>query len=139
MSSSVVDLRAALEKRLLAMTGVLATQWENTIIKPDGATPYQMVFFLPAEPSNPEMNGTFFQENGFMQITLRYPTANGPGAGDAVAMAQAIRDWFPRGLSLTHGGVTVQINRTPAIGPGAVEGDRYSLPVKIRYFANNVS
>lgn len=141
MTGQLSLLRGALEARLQAMTGYLGdanTQWENTTISPASDQPYQIVNILFASPLN-ETWGRFFQERGFMQVRVMYPTAEGPGAGDAMEMAQKIRDCFYRGLSLAAGSVTVQIEKTPEIAPGAVEGDRYSVPVKIRFIANNPS
>lgn len=139
MSVSIVLIRAALETRFKLVAGYIGdanTQWENTVIKPvDPLQPYQIVTILPADPMNPEMGG-YAIENGFMQVSLRYPMNK--GAGDAMTMAQAIRDHFYKGLSLAAGATMVQINRTPTIAPGAVDGDRYQVPVKIRFYASNV-
>jgi len=43
---------------------------------------------------------------------------------------------FKRGASFTKGDVTVQIERTPEIADGREDGDRWMVPVKIRYFCN---
>lgn len=130
---SMVSIRAALEQRLNAMAPALATAWENTPYTPVAGTPYQRVFMLPLEPVNPEM-GTGKQESGLFQITLCYPLSAGPAA--AAARAELIRTQFPRKLSLTSGGVTVVISNTPEIGPAQFEQDRYTVPVRIKWYAN---
>lgn len=127
------DIRTALETRLAAITSPLATQWENAAFVPTAGTPYQQVTLLLADPSNPEM-GRFYQEQGYLQINLRYPINTGPGV--AMARAQALRDWFYRGLQVAANGINVTVNRTPTISPAAVDGDRYVVPVKVRFFAN---
>lgn len=140
MTAQVILLQAAIEGRLQAMSGYLGdanTQFENTVITPVNGQAYQIINHFLAEPQNPEQGGKFFIENGYTQVSLAFPVAVGKGA--ALDMAQKIRDWFYKGLSLAAGGVTVIINRTPTIAPGAVAGDRYFVPVKIRFTANNAS
>lgn len=127
------DIRVALETRLAAIASPLATQFENDSFKPIAGTPYQQANLLLADPANPEI-GRLYQENGYMQITLRYPIGVGPGA--VQVRAQALRDWFYRGLCLAANGLTVTINRTPTISPSFVDGDRFCIPVKVRFFAN---
>jgi hypothetical protein len=131
---SIVHVRAALEGALAAMSSPLATAWENreppTV---NNATPYQRANLLTATPENLEMSSAW-TERGFMQVTLCYP--QGAGAGDAMSRAQAIRDAFPRGRTLTESGVTVLISGTPAIMPPLNEGDRYVVPVRVPFRAN---
>ena len=129
-----MTIRAALETRLVAMAPLLATQWENAAFVPVACTPYQAVSLLMATPQNPTLGDGFFRELGFLQVTLRYP--QNAGAGAAGAQAQAIRAWFPRGLSLTAGGVSVTVSGTVDIQPGSIDGDRYAVPVRIPFFAN---
>ena len=89
---------------------------------------------LFAEPSNPTFGGDFYREQGILQITLSYPTQTGPA--QAAARAQLIRSTFYRGASFTSGGVTVIISGMPEISPASIDGNRYSVPCKIRFFAN---
>lgn len=136
--SSLAKIKAALETRLKAMSPLLPTHWENSQFTPPESGGYQSVHLLPAEPENPSILGVagseMYRENGLMQVTLVYPAEG--GAGTALAKAEAIRDWFPRGLSVSYGGITTVIGRTPRIGPAMVQDDRYVLPVSIPYFAN---
>lgn len=136
--SSLARIKTALEARLKAMAGLLPTRWENTAFTPPADSPYQEVHLLPAEPENPSILGVawseMYRESGFMQVTLVYPAEG--GAGSALAKAEAIRDWFPRGSSFTYGGVTAIVGRTPRIGPAMQQDERYVLPVSIPYFAN---
>ena len=131
---SVVAIRAALEKRLDAMASPLATAWENQDFKPPSAkTPYQRAWMLLATPDNPE-TGVGYRELGFFQVTLFYPIQE--GSGTAAARAKLIREHFPRNLSLTQDGIVVTVDRTPEIGNGTVDEDRWTLPVKIPFHAN---
>lgn len=133
---SQASIRKAIEKRLALITPAIVTAFENADFKPpeDDVTPYQRVFLVPARPNNPTTGGTFVQENGFYQVTLKYPL--GAGSADAQARAKAVRDWFPRGTQLTEDGITTTISNTPQELGGVVEGDRWSVAVRIPYFAN---
>jgi len=131
---SLLTIRNVLETRLNAMSPALATAWENTKFIPTEGIPYQRAYLLPAEPENPEM-GAMVREQGIFQVTLCYPLSNGPAA--AAARAELIRATFPRKLSLVSGGVTVTVERTPEVGPAMYEPDRYTLPIRIRWYSNS--
>jgi hypothetical protein len=130
---SVQAIRAALEQRLNAMSPALAAAWENATFTPQTDVPYQKVNLLRATPDNP-MYGPAHVASGFLQITLMYPQSAGPAPAEA--RAELVRTTFPRGSSMTSGGITVTVQKTPEIGPGMPDGDRWALPVRIRYFAN---
>lgn len=134
--SGVVSVKKALRQALVAFD-TFPTQWENDLFKPTDGVAYQKVNFVIAEPQNPEMAGTFYIEQGFMQVMLFYPVGTGEGAADI--RAQALRDYFKNGLPFTADGINVTINRTPYIAQGATDGNRYAVPVKIRFFANNAT
>jgi hypothetical protein len=125
-------IRAALEGRLAAMSPSLATAYENVPFKPTNGTAYQAVYVLFAQPDNREI-GRQYVARGFMQVSLFYP--QGAGSAPAATRAELIRTTFPRGLSLTNGGVIVTIERTPEILPGRNEDDRFVLPVRIPFYA----
>lgn len=127
------EIRKALETRLAAIASPLSTQWENKAFTPVAETPYQNVNLILAAPANPEM-GRLYQQQGIFQITLRYPIGPGPGAIEATA--QAVRDWFYKGLQVAANGLTVTVNNTPEIGGPFNDGDRYCIPIKVRFFAN---
>lgn len=124
----------ALETRLSAIASPLATAWENVEFTPVGGVEYQKVDILFSEPENPVFSNTFNRQRGFMQVQLRYPLNTGRQA--ALARAEAIKNWFPRGLSLSDSGVTAIVEKTPEISKGGVVDDRYVVNVRIRFFAN---
>jgi len=130
---SIVSVRIALESELNTIIPALATAWENVPYTPVIGTPYQSVYLLPAMPDNPTMGTEFYRERGIFQVSLFYPIQTGPAA--AATRAQLIRTTFKRGISMTSNGVTVRIDRTPEIGQGRLDGDRWHVPVKISWFA----
>lgn len=131
---SQVKIRAALETALAAMTPALDTAWENVAYTPPASsTPYQSAFILFAEPDDPEAGNSLHVERGIFQINLKYPLQAGDGA--ARARAELIQSTFYRGRSFTYSGVTVSVERTPEAGQGTVDGDRWFVPVKIRFLS----
>jgi len=129
---SIVSVRAALQSKLDGMTA-LATVWENVDYTPVNGTPYQAAYVMPATPDNPTLGDDYYQEQGIFQISLFYPLQNGTAAAEA--RAQLIRTTFKRGTSMTSGSVTVRVDKTPEIGAGRVDGDRWHIPVRVRWFA----
>lgn len=130
--AGVVNVRAALETALNGMSPALSTAWENVSFTPVSGTPYQQVHLLCAQPDNNEHGRTHF-EQGYMQVKLMYPLQI--GTSTIAARAELIRSTFYRGASFVSGGVTVKITHTPEVSPGSVEGDRFALPVKVRFAA----
>ena len=127
-------IRAALESALASLAPPIDTAWQNTPYAPVTGRPYQAAYLLPVEPNNHSMGDGARQERGIFQVSLLYP----PGQGTAAtgARAEMIAALFKRGASFTKGDVTVQIERTPEIADGREDGDRWMVPVKIRYFCN---
>lgn len=131
MTQALVE--AALETALNGMSPALATAWRNVPYTPVAGTPYRQVAFLHAEPDNPVF-GAGYIARGYMQIDLYYPAGTGPAA--ARAYAETLRTTFERGNSFTASGTTVIIDRTPSISDGSLDGDRWRVTVKIRFYAN---
>jgi len=123
---SISAIRSTLESALDGMTPALATAWQNVPFTPVTGTPYQRASLLLAEPDNQEF-GASFQEQGFLQVDLCYPQSVGSNAVEA--RAELLRTTFKRGTSL--GGLT--ITATPEVKPAYNDGDRYVIPVRIRF------
>lgn len=129
---SITSVRAALETQLATITPAIATAYENAPYTPVSGTPYQAAYLLPVT-ENPTMGDGYYRLAGIFQITLFYPLQTGPAA--AAARAELIRTAFKRGTSMVSGSVTVIVERTPDILQGRVDGDRWALPVRVRFFA----
>lgn len=130
---SIQKIRAALETRLGTLTPALSTAYENTAFTPVANTPYQRVTLLPATPDNEVLGCDYYREIGIFQVSLYYPVNGGPAA--AQARAQLLRTHFKRSTTLTNGGVNTVIAATPAVATAFIEGDRYVIPISIRYRA----
>jgi hypothetical protein len=130
---SIVSIRAALEVRLTSIAPSIQTAWENAPFSPTAGVAYQSVFLMPAAPENPTFGDGFYREIGLLQVSLFYPLQAGPKA--AADRAELIRTTFKRGTSMVSGTVTVRVARTPEIGQGRVDGDRWHVPVRVVWFA----
>jgi hypothetical protein len=131
---SIVNIRAALETRLNAISPSIATAWESVPYTPVTGTPYQQVNLAVSDTQNPTLGDGMYRVIGFLQVLLCYPPGTGPKA--ASARAELIRNQFQRGLGLSSGGTDVLIDRTPTIAPAIIDGDRYRLPVTIYFSAD---
>lgn len=133
MSDELKNIRIALESKLNGITPAISTAWENVAFTPVAGTAYQACFTLRAEPDNATMGDGYYRERGIFQINLFYPVGAGPATAEA--RAELIRAAFKRGTTLTSGSVKVIVERTPEVGHGRADGDRWMIPVKVRWFA----
>lgn len=132
---SQTKIRAALETALNAMTPALATAWENNTFTPPVATvPYQKAVILYSQPENPSFGDAFYREKGIFQVTLFYPLKQGTSA--ITARGELLRSIFKRGATFIKDDICVTIERTPEIPSGTPDGDRWAMPVKIRFFSH---
>jgi hypothetical protein len=130
--SSLPAIRDALEDRLATITPVITIAHENVSFVPTAGAPYMEPFLLPASPDNIEI-GPGFADQGIFAVNLFFSKGTGPLA--ATAHAELIRAAFPFGASFVNSGVTTNIVRTPEIAPARPDGDRFMVPVKIRWRA----
>ena len=131
---SLILIRKALEERLALITPAISTAYENVSFTPVNNVPYQRVNLLTAAPANPTLGGSHYREEGIFQVTLCYPE------NQAVATINArvalVRNQFVRGLSLTTGGVSLTIARTPAVLTAFIDEARYCLAISIEWFSS---
>lgn len=128
-------IRIALESALAAMVNPIDTAWENDTYVPVSGTPYQQVTLMLGQPEDPVVGVGFHREAGVLMIALRYPgptAAGGSGPKNAQARADLIQSAFRKGTSLN--GVT--IDKTPWVGKGYNDVDRFVVPVQVHFFAN---
>jgi len=133
---SITKIRTALDTRLLSVPGGINaawTAWDNKALKtaPTASTIYQIVSLLPARPDNPTLDEQTQIHAGIYQVLLMMPANSSSLAGET--LAQAIVDHFYAGLSLAYGGQTVRVRGTPVIAAGYQTGDRYAIPISVRY------
>ena len=133
---SITNIRTALDTRLLSVLGGISstwTAWDNKALKtaPTASIIYQIVSLLPARPDNPTLDEQTQIHAGIYQVLLMLPANASSLPGET--LAQAISDHFYAGLALSYGGQTVRIRGTPIIAAGYQTGDRYAIPISVRY------
>lgn len=134
---SLAKTRKALEQKLNAMTPALQTVWENHPADLTVGTPFQVASLIPGPTQNNTMGNveaTLATEIGIFQVMLHYPVDS--GSTDALTRAEAIVDWFKRGLSLSQDGAIIVIDRTPSVGPAQPSDSWYRVPVSISYYSH---
>lgn len=132
MSTNAIS--KAFEAEVDLLQPVLPTALENVNFNGSDEEPYQVLYMRFTRPENPTMGDGHYRQRGYCQLRLVYPSNQ--GGGDASARADAIRDHFRRGLSMTADGVTTIVDETPEIGSGSNEGDRYVINVFVRFYAD---
>ena len=130
---SIAKIRTAFDTRLATLSPALACAYENKAYAPVAGTPYQRINLLPNTPEDAVLGSLIYFEIGIFQVTLCYPMGNGPGTAEA--RAQLVKDLFKRGTSMLQGGVTVTVTRAPSAAPAFIDGDRYCVPLSMRYQA----
>lgn len=130
---TIAKIRAALEKQLATIAPAMMTAYENVAINPALGVPYQRSNLLPNTPDDGQIGSRTHHERGIYQVTLCYPMGNGPA--DCEARSQLVKNAFKRGTSLVESGVTVIIMNAPSVSSAMIDGDRFCIPVSVRYQA----
>lgn len=125
---SELAIQSALEQHLDAL-GPFATAWENTGFVPVDGVPFQRVNMLPVSPEDDVIGREMVKLRGLLQVTLCYPA--GKGRGEVQARVDALRAHFAPPLTLTNGGIKVQVVDTARVSAGFADGGRWCVPVTI--------
>lgn len=107
---------------------------ENVSYTPKNGVAYQAVYLTPRDPENPTYGDNYHRLVGTFHIVLHFPRNQGTGA--AQVYAEKIVKHFSRSTYIATDDCVVQIRRTPAIGGGYIDTDRYCIPIRIEYFSN---
>lgn len=129
------NIRKAFDKALISIPdglGKANTAFEGVQFTPKANIPYQVVRLLPLPVENPTFNDNYHREVGYYQVVLCYP--KGKGVGEAAAMADKIKAYFKRGLTIQEDTDIVIVQDTPSINPFYINGDRLEVIVRIKYY-----
>lgn len=94
---------------------------------------------LPAPPQEPTIGTThLIYESGILQLLLYYPKDSGTTA--TRNQCDVIKDFFPRGKTMSMGSITVKIEKSPIIHP-AMNATKnnvewYVTPISIHYYSH---
>ena len=122
-----------LMERLKDCVGAYKVAWPNVKFTPIvGTAYYRTSFIYPAGERLTHDNAGRFR--GIFQVDAVVPA--GKGNATVLSMARTVAAYFDN-QKLTGSGVSVEIIKTPALGPGLQEVDWYFIPVSIYYSVLN--
>lgn len=124
-------IQTALLGHLKVMAGLPPLQEENSYIAPSGT--WARATFLPARTQTATVGEDGYDRlAGLLQIDIFVPV--GTGVASAGALADAVREHFPRTLGLDADGAFVQILRTSRDAGRTVLNDKfYQIPVTVEW------
>jgi hypothetical protein len=130
---STRDVHKALLVAATSALGAIPVAHENAPYVPPVNAKWAQFFFLPNKASVSTLGSTGQDlVDGIAQITINYPQSTGTATADDDY--ETIRTSFPAGSHLTSGGQTVKIINCGR-GPGALNGNWYSVFITISWFA----
>lgn len=128
MSTAFLDITAALDTRLNAMSGLPPVAWENLKYEPIKDT----LYLLPSNIQNKTLPVTEEdQTTGIYQIDIIAPV--GVGKNESIAMADTIANQFKQNTEFTYNGVTVRIEKFSMLLSEVIEQGWYRIRTKIDY------
>ncbi|MFN3077016.1 MAG: phage tail terminator-like protein [Alphaproteobacteria bacterium] len=129
---SLASLQAAIEGRLKLFQSTNVA-WPNTRFVPDPRTPWlQPTIVWGRSTALGPGESSVVRHSGMFLVACYFPTPGGSGA--ALAKADQVLDWFPRGLSLgTSDGLQVRFE-TGSINQPRIEDEWYQVPVSCPWF-----
>lgn len=133
----IPDIAVALEKRLALLSPGISIAYENIDFKPVTGVPYQRVNLLVNDPVDHAVTMDVLEQRGIFQVMLCYPL--GGGRSPAQRQAQFTANHFAPVQDLTFGTAKVEIRKTPKVGSGRRDEDRWCIPVTVWWHAFFVS
>jgi hypothetical protein len=127
--AEILNIKRALERRLLAINPTLPTGLENVEFIPPVDTMYQRCQFMINPPEDTVLASGFSRERLQMQVFIA--DMKGKGTAGVISRAELIRNTFAKGLSLTEGSTRIYVLKTPQIGSVFPTQDRILIPVII--------
>ena len=128
---TIALIRQALDKRLAALDATPIVAQNTGDSAPADGSMYQQTTFIPTESDDAVHGSKMHCKKGIYHIRIKAPM--GVGTADADARAVALETQFKRGTTLTQGGVSVLITRTPITHQGYEDGGYWVVPFEVRW------
>ncbi len=128
--SFFLDIHAALDARLDALTGSTPIAWENTGYKPVKGTAHLRPTLLMSPSSLMDLN-TLQHNEGIYQIDILYPLQDGAGA--SLTKADEIYTHFKTDLTLVSNSVTVHVKNISRAQPSIRDEGWYMTSIEIHF------
>lgn len=132
---SLTTLQGLLGSRLydFATENGLSVAWEGVEFQPEQDAAYLRPVLLPSEPRAAAVGATAADYiRGIYQIDVLGPAGN--GWGEVYGIADELRAYFNRGLSLTGDDSALTVEKS-APGPAIVEDSRFKVIVEVIFHA----
>lgn len=132
---STKKVRAALETKLnsFATANSLKVAWENK--GADYTVSHIRATLFPSPTQNPSIGVEHKRYRGlFRMLIMLTDLNNGPSAVET--LGENLANAFPRGSSLSSGGVVVNIENTPSVSGLMYEGNFVYVSVELAYRAD---
>jgi Bacteriophage related domain of unknown function len=131
--SEILNIKKALERRLMSITPAIATGFEGVEFDPPVDAMYQRVQFMIMPPVDPTFGVGYHREQLQLQVFLA--DIKGQGTSNVLERAELLRNTFAKGLALVEGTTRIFVLRTPQIGSVNTVQDRIIVPVLIPVIA----
>ena len=140
MASIYRDIRAALETKLAAVSGIPAISHENVSFNRTNGTSYEETFFVP-QSRRPAVRGLNPQQRygGVFTVVCYAAEGNGPGAADEIADKVLNAFEATTDVSYTNSDtetILVSIDYAEREG-GGLDTPFYYVPVNIGFYIYN--
>lgn len=133
MANVFRDIQAALDGKLKVYQSSNVA-WENAGYTPVIGTAYLEPLFMPGQPTPAGLGSSAKNRHvGIYQINVYQPL--GSGAGDGVAIADALVSFFKRGTIITQNGINVRCRQSWR-EKAQPEGSWYVIPVSVLWWAD---
>lgn len=124
----ILDTKRAIERYFNTITPALPTAFPGVNFTPP-ATMYQSIQFKILNPTDPTFDNYFHRENLEFQVFVC--DVQGAGEGNALARAELIKSYFPKGKYFLEGTTRIHVLSTPKIQGSISAQDRLVVPVII--------
>lgn len=125
----ILDTKRAIERYFNTITPALATAYPGVNFTPPNGVMYQSVQFKILNPTDPTFDNYFHRENLEFQVFVCDVLGSGEGA--AMARAELIKSYFPKGKYFLEGTTRIHVLSTPKIQGSICTNDRLIVPVII--------
>lgn len=129
MSTIFNDIQAALDTRLVSMSGGYAIAFPNIPYEPEAGTTYLRPTFLPADTSQAALG----DEGKDITVGIYQVDVFNPAGSGRTSIPDTIADHFKRGTNLAYNGITLRV-QSVSIASATIDGSWQIVPVSISFY-----
>jgi len=134
VSTSFLDVSAALDQQLKAMVGLPDTAWQNMGHTPVLKTLYLRPSLIPGD-TLPDTIGAAGEDLNIGIYQIDVFAEAGESKDETMAMVDLIADQFKHGTKITYNGVTVEIKSVSVKVSTNNDDGWYQTPIEIVYYS----